>query len=314
VPVPAAPATVDRGCRDDLVQVDGAPVAVAIRGATADARRGLDVVACDSSLALDAGSNTLTTAEGLTTGWNIDRAVLSSDAAGQPAPVTPAGAPVTQSGARVQVTSSTADSYHLRVRTDGTPFWLVLGQSHNDGWEATAAGKDLGTPTLVNGFANGWQVRPGRAGTIDIVLRWTPQRLVWIGLAVSALAVLACIALLLWRRNRVRPVLGPALADAPVWSSPARFAGEDPGLGACVAAAAVAGVAAALVSRWWIGVLVACASLVASRATRGRLVLAAGAPMALALGALVDVPELGWVALGLLLGDLVTGWWWQRRR
>jgi len=91
------------------------------------------------------------------------------------------------------------------------------------------------------------------------------------------------------------------------------FAGVDPGLGASVAAAAVAGVATALISRWWIGVLVAVASLVASRYTRGRLLLAAGAPVALALGALLDIPELGWVALGLLLADLVTGWWWQRR-
>jgi arabinofuranan 3-O-arabinosyltransferase len=313
VPTPAAPTMVDRGCRDDLVQVDGRPFPVEIRGARSDARRGLDVVACDPSLALDAGSNTLTTAEGLATGWNVDRVVLSSDTAGEPTAITPAGAPVSESGARVQVTDSTADSFHLRIRTDGTPFWLVLGQSHNDGWEATAAGKDLGSPTLVNGFANGWQVRPGRAGTIDVVLRWTPQRLVWVGLVISVLAALACIALVFWRGRRVRPIAGPALADAPVWASPSRFAGADPGLGACVAAAAVAGVVAALVSRWWIGVLVAAASVVASRVTRGRLVFAAGAPIALALGALIDVPELGWVALGLLVGDLVTGWWWRPR-
>jgi arabinofuranan 3-O-arabinosyltransferase len=248
-----------------------------------------------------------------TSGFDLDRVVLSSNRAGEAVAPSPAGAPISSSGADVRVVSSSADSYHLRVKTDGRPFWLVLGQSHNDGWEATAAGKDLGPPTLVNGFANGWQVRPGRAGTIEVVLRWTPQRLVWVGLGISALAVLACIALVLWRRGRVRPVHGPALADAPAWSSPARFAGVDPGLGASVAAAAVAGVVAALVSRWWIGVLVAVASIVASRVTRGRLVLAAGAPVALALGALVDVPELGWVALGLLIADLVTGWWWDRR-
>src|SRR4029079_17223828 len=160
------------------------------------------------SLALDAGSNTLTTAQGLNTGWNVDRVVLSSDTAGEPVAVSPAGTPVSESGATVRVTSSTADSYHLRVRTDGAPFWLVLGQSHNDGWEATAAGKDLGTPTLVNGFANGWEVRPGQAGTIDIVLRWTPQKLVWIGLGFLALAVLGCIALVCWRRRRVPTVRG----------------------------------------------------------------------------------------------------------
>jgi hypothetical protein len=315
VPVPAAPARVDSGCRDDLVQVDGRPFPVAIRGARVDARRGLDVVACDPSLALDAGSNTLTTAEGLDTGWNVDRVVLSSDTSGQPAAITPAGARLRTSGATVRVTSSNADSYHLRVRTDGSPFWLVLGQSHNDGWEATAAGHDLGTPTLVNGFANGWQVRPGRAGTIDVVLRWTPQRLVWVGLGVSALAVIVCIAMVCWRKRRAAPAVlhGPALADAPVWSSPSAFAGTDPGLRASVVAAVVAGVAAALISRWWIGALVAVASFVASRVTRGRLLLAAGAPVALALGALVDIPELGWLALALLLADLVTGWWWGRR-
>jgi arabinofuranan 3-O-arabinosyltransferase len=319
VPTPAAPRTVDTGCRADLVQVDGRPFPVEIRGATSDARRGLDVVACDPALALDAGSNTLTTADGLGTGWNVDRVVLSSDADGQPVAISPAGTPISESGARVRVTSSTADSYHLRVRTDGTPFWLVLGQSHNDGWEATAGGKDLGTPTLVNGFANGWQVRPGKAGTIDIVLRWTPQRLVWVGFGVSVLAVVACIALVCWRRRKVQPPLAvqpassPELLDPPGWASPAAFAGDDPGLGASVAAAAVAGVATALFSRWWIGVLVAAASLVASRVTRGRLLLAAGAPVALALGALVDLPELGWVAIGLLLADLVSGWWWRRR-
>jgi hypothetical protein len=124
--------------------------------------------------------------------------------------------------------------------------------------------------------------------------------------------MLACIALVFWRRRKVRVVHGPELVDTPVWFAPTSFAGADPGLGASMAAAAVAGIATALFSRWWIGVLVAAASLVASRVTRGRLVLAAGAPVALALGALVDVPELGWVALGLLLADLVTGWWWQR--
>jgi hypothetical protein len=44
------------------------------------------------------------------------------------------------------------------------------------------------------------------------------------------------------------------------------------------------------------------------------VLLAAGAPIALALGALIDKPELGWVAIGLLVGDLVAGWWIHRRR
>ncbi len=71
--------------------------------------------------------------------------VLSSDQAGDPTPVTAAGARLSTSGAKVEVTDSSPDSYHLKIHTDGTPFWLVLGESHNDGWQATAAGHDLGS-------------------------------------------------------------------------------------------------------------------------------------------------------------------------
>ena len=81
-----------------------------------------------------------------------------------------------------------------------------------------------------------------------------------------------------------------------------------------VAAAIGAGVVTALVSRWWIGLLVAAATFVAPRLTRGRLLLAAGSPIALALGALLDIPELGWVAVGLLLADVLAGALWARRR
>jgi hypothetical protein len=303
---------VGSGCRDDLVQVNGAPVPVAIRGARDAARRGLDLVGCDPSLALPRGSNTLVSSEGLASGWNIDRVVLTSDDAGRAAPVTTAGAPRRDRGAEVRVVGSSPDSYHLRVRTDGKPFWLVLGQSHNDGWEATAEGQDLGTPTLVNGFANGWLVRPGAAGSFDVVLRWTPQRLVWIGLGISALAVLACLMLVFVRRRRALTEYGPVLLDKPRWSSPTSFACASPSLSVAAAAAVGAGIATALFSRWWIGLLVAIATIAASRLTRGRLLLAAGAPLALALGALVDIPELGWIALGLLLADLVAGWWFGR--
>ncbi len=314
IPVPAAPATIDSGCRSDLVSVDGSPFPVSVVGPSRDARSGLDLEPCAPSVALDAGSHTVQTTAGVSTGFAVDRLVLSSDRAGKPAPVTPAGAPISDSGARVRVTSSSADSYHLRVRTDGTPFWLVLGQSHNDGWEATADGHSLGSPQLVNGFANGWTVRPGQAGTIDVVLRWTPQRTVWIGLAVSVVAALACLALVFVRRRSVATVRGPELFDPPVEASPFRYESPTSSLGAMLGAAAIAAVATALFSRWWIGLLVGAAVLVAPRLARGRLLFAAGAPVALALGALVDRPQLGWVALGLLVGDLVTDWWLRRRQ
>jgi arabinofuranan 3-O-arabinosyltransferase len=296
------------------VTVDGTPFPVAVVGPSPDARSGLDLEPCARTVSLEQGSHTVRTTAGLGTGFDVDRVVLSSDRAGKPAPVTPAGAPIRESGARVRVTSSNADSYHLRVRTDGSPFWLVLGQSHNDGWEATVDGHSLGSPQLVNGFANGWTVRPGQAGTLDVVLRWTPQRSVWIGLVVSVVAVLGCLALVFVRRRSVASVRGPELFDEPVATSPLRYDGVAPPLGAMLGAVAITAIATVLMSRWWIGLFVGLAVLVAPRLTRGRLLFAAGAPVALALGALFDVPELGWVALGLLVGDLVTDWWLRRRQ
>src|SRR5207342_1466883 len=101
----------------------------------------------------------------------------------------------------------------LRVRTDGSPYWLVLGQSFNEGWEASASGGAIGGHQVVDGYANGWQVRSGTRGTMIIELRWTPQRLVWIGLAVSVVAVVACLAILVvtYRRRRRRGATDPDL-------------------------------------------------------------------------------------------------------
>ena len=139
VPVPAAPATVDIACRADLVRVDGRAVPVQVTGPSTDARSGLSVEPCDSAFSLAKGSNTLRTVKGLDTGIDLDRLVLSSDASGQGATVATLGTPLDQSGAQVRITNSSPDSYDLKVRTDGKPFWLVLGESHSDGWEAKAA-------------------------------------------------------------------------------------------------------------------------------------------------------------------------------
>jgi hypothetical protein len=134
---------------------------------------------------------------------------------------------------------------------------------------------------------------------------------VWIGLAVSGLAVLACLALIVLRRRRPSGA-DDNLVNTPIATSPMSFPVVSPSFGATVTAAIGAGVVTAVVSRWWIGLVVAVATFVAPRLTRGRLLLAAGSPIALAFGALFDIPELGWVAIGLLIGDLVAGALWAR--
>jgi arabinofuranan 3-O-arabinosyltransferase len=312
VPAPAAPSTVNIACRSDLVRVDGRAVAVQITGPASDARSGLPIEPCDGALTLDRGSNTVRTVAGLDTGIDLDRMVLSSDASGQGTAVSTLGKPLDESGAKVSIAGSSPDSYDLKVRTDGKPFWLVLGESHNDGWEAKAAGQSLGTPQLVNGFANGWLVRPKGPGTMAISLRWTPQRFVWIAFVLSIIAVLACLALIVITRRR-RTTASVSVADAPRLSSPFVYLGVSPSTRALAALAIGTAVGAALVSRWWIGLIVGAATLVASRVAGGRIVLTAGAPLALALGKLVDTPELGWLAIGLLGADVVAEWLRARR-
>ncbi|MET0921286.1 MAG: alpha-(1-_3)-arabinofuranosyltransferase family protein [Acidimicrobiia bacterium] len=315
VPVASTPIEVPSACRSDLVMVNGAAVPVRITGPVANATTGLDLESCVPSVSLDAGRNQITTTDGYTTGIDVDRMVLSSDATGAPAPVQVLGTPLDESGAQLRVESAGRVSYDLSVKTDGKPFWLVLGQSQSDGWEATVNGKTLDSSTMVNGYANGWLIHPGEPGTLAISLQWTPQRVVWIGIAVSIVAILACLVIVgfTWRRRRARAdEARTSLDDAPGYEAPADARGGALPLGTTVALTIAAGVGAAVVSRWWIGVLVAAGTALGAATSRGRIVLSAGAPVALALGALFDVPELGWLAITLLGADVLLGWWRER--
>lgn len=305
VPAPAIADEIATTCRDDLVSVDRRPVAVRIVGSATDARRGLAVVACTPGVALDAGSHAVRSATGLDTGIDVDQVVLSSDAEAVPASVIPLGAPLTSSGARVDVLDHGASSYDLRVHTDGAPFWLVLGESHSDAWSAEiVGGPSLGEPRLVDGYANGWVVRPGGPGVLEIRVRWTAQDAVWIGMAVSALAVIVCLGIVVVTRRRgFVPI-----AAVPSLVSPLRYPDPAPSVGITAMAAIAIALGAAAVSRWWVGVVVGVAAILATRATLGRIVLVAGAPLALAVSKLAGAPEVGWLAVTLLAADLVVGW------
>ena len=206
-PAPAA-GSIAPTCRADVLTVDGTARAVRLVGTAGNARRGLALELCSGSLALSRGSHRIVSARGWDTGIDVDRLVLDSSRAGQPRPpgrlVHPAPA-----GAQVIVRGSSDSHFDLRARTDGHPFWLVLGQSHNRGWRPTALGRTFGPPTLVNGYANAWLIHPPRPGTVAITLDWTPQRVVWIALGLSALGTLLCLAIVAFthrRRSRVTPV------------------------------------------------------------------------------------------------------------
>ena len=132
-----------------------------------------------------------------------------------PSPTT-SGGPRNASPPKVFVKSQTSTSMSLSVSGVSSrtrPFALVLGQSISNGWQASIGSQSLGTPVLIDGFANGWHVDPAalnaslRGGTMSVSLRWTPQRRVNFALILSALSILGCLVLVLvttrrrWRRT-----------------------------------------------------------------------------------------------------------------
>ncbi len=183
-----------------------------------------------------AGRHLVTTTAGAATGFELDQLALDSAPGGgamalgtsgtsgtsETALEAPAGA---RPAPKVQVVSDGTTQIHLRVSgaTPGRPFWLVLGQSINNGWKATVdgTGASLGPPTLVDGFANGWLVDPGKSA-MTVSLRWTPQGDQDLALLVSALAAVVCLALVLWpRRRRAGPGTTPDEPDGDTLAVPA---------------------------------------------------------------------------------------------
>ena len=77
------PRRVSVPCRDDLLQVDGLPLAVSFETTTASMLAGDPVTAtvCGDATVLTPGRHRLTTTAG-TTGWQVDRVVLGTTPAG----------------------------------------------------------------------------------------------------------------------------------------------------------------------------------------------------------------------------------------
>ena len=329
VPEPAHPATVDTGCRRDLLSIDGRPVPIRITGSSRDAvsDNTLSVAACDTTPELAAGTHTLNTVPGQPFGLDVDRVVLTSAPGGVPGIPAPLGTPRTATQSSVTITGQSPTSYHLSVHSsDGKPMWLILGQSYDSGWQATVSGgaKLLGKQ-IVNGYANGWEIAPTKAGTFSVQLRWVGQTLIWIGLVLSGLAILVCLALI-WIERRRRPDLERHDPE-PHLANPLVSGGARPPPRVVALTAVVAGLAAGVSTRPWIGVFVAAAVAAALWWPRARIVLTAGSVGSLGLAALYvivqqgryryppiynwpsnfgSVADLAWLAVMLLGADVVV--------
>jgi len=300
------PAEVAGSCRSDLLTVDGKVVPVRVTGPTAAAAQidGLAVTPCNPrdprrvpTITLARGPHVIRTSEGVRTGLQLDRLVLASAAGGNPLAVD--GGRVTGLGASAPAAPSVTVVHNgatrMRVHVSGAdaPFWLVLGESQSNGWKATIAGSGaLGQSHLVDGYANGWLVRPAHS-SFDVVLEWTPQRRVWAAVWVSLLAALLCIGIISWallRRRARAAVVAPDAADARVWIEwpvPARrpltglrdrHRRRDQ-----IVVPLLAGLVAALIVAPWVGALVLVLLVAMQWRPRLRGVLVLGPPVFLAL-------------------------------
>lgn len=281
--MPAASTPLPERCRDDLVSVDGQPVAMRVVGTVGDAVAGnlLHLESCGGPVAVPAGSSLLETASGSETGIDVDLLALSSAPGGGPGADTVAvpaddgpEPPRTSTRATGRLTSE------VDVSDAREPYWVVLGQSWSPGWKATVAGDgegvDLGEPVLVNGFGNAWRVDPADVGAdATIELEWTPQRVVTMALWASLVGVLVCVALLIRPPRRGarsgNPVLGAVMS--PHGTGPVSSDGPTLSAGRAASATLAVGVASWLAAGPWVGLFVAVVAALALTLRRGQLVL-----------------------------------------
>ena len=210
-------ADLDATCRDDLLTIDDLGVPTQIVGTLGDAidREELRLELCGPPIALAEGTHRLRASPGVDTGIDIDRIVLDSGSSAPSRDVPP-----------TVTTDSVADTrFDLTVGSSDADSWLVLAQSWNEGWTATVDGESIGTPVLIDGYANGWLL-PASDTERTVVLEWTPQRLVSFALWFSLLAGLAVVGLLILTRRDPMPTslyAADALEDSESESSSARW-------------------------------------------------------------------------------------------
>ena len=215
------PEQFDSGCRSDLITIDGAQLPIRLSGQTAallsdhDARVDL----CGSpQITVGGGEHLITTLNGLLIGVDINQIVLRSTSITTAEPVAAVDPSATPTGGTTAPTAallnSTRTTRTISVGACPTGCWFVFGEGYNLGWDASIAGKSLGTQQVVDGGFNGWFLPPNSAAqTVNLV--WEGQNSVNLGLLLSGLGIALCLALIVFDRRRTTPadVFEPRFTD-----------------------------------------------------------------------------------------------------
>lgn len=166
-----------------VATVDGSPVRMrptgALQGTTT---QGGKWTSC-GDVELSSGSHRIEPSDG----YIVDNLQLSDT---QNRGAAPTEAPV--KAPTMWLSKNTSTHKQLHVATSG-PTAVVLGQSVDDDWHATANGKDLGAPQTLDGYSTGWTLPNAGKYTVDIT--YSPQLRSNIALGVSFVVILLAVAL-----------------------------------------------------------------------------------------------------------------------
>jgi hypothetical protein len=176
-------------CGEVAVQAGGRRASLRVDGTIGDllAGRPLRARGCSGPLRLGAGVQRVRSMPG---GFSLDLLRLSSPAP-QVAPAPAGGGRVVDAG---RMRDNGIDGAHVRLTG---PSWLVLGQSYNEGWQASCDGRSLGEPVPIDGYANGWRAP---ASCRDVDFSFAPQDSVRSSRLVSAVVCGLLLALLVLGR------------------------------------------------------------------------------------------------------------------